>query len=161
MRRQVTTPSCAVVVAAFCACLLIGTVSRAQTLPNAPSTQKSKTQTAKTSEGAWPRTFTSGSDKFLVYQPQVDKWEGNRIDLYSAVEMTKENGGNPTYGVVWFTARTEVDKINRLVTLDNIELTKVKFPVAPENEPVLTALLQKKLPGATKTISLDRLEAAL
>jgi hypothetical protein len=155
------TPSRVVVVVAFCACIFFGTCSGAQTLPNAPSAQKSKTQAAHTSEGAWPRTFTSGSDKFLVYQPQVDKWEGNRIDLYSAVEMTKDKGSNPTYGVVWFTARTEVDKINRLVTLDNIELTKVKFPVAPENEPVLTALLQKKLPGATKTISLDRLQAAL
>ncbi len=154
-------PSCAVIVAAFCACVFVGTFTGAQTLSNAPSAQKAKTQTAKAAESAWPRTFTSGSDKFLVYQPQVDKWEGNRIDLYSAVEMTKEKGSNPTYGVVWFNARTEVDKINRLVTLDNIELTKVKFPVAPQNEPVLTALLQQKLPGVTKTISLDRLEAAL
>ena len=37
----------------------------------------------------------------------------------------------------------------------------MKFPVAPDKEAELTALLQKKLPGATKTISLDRLEAAL
>ena len=51
----------------------------AQTLSNAPSAQKSKTQNAKASEAAWPRTMTSGSDKFLIYQPQVDKWEGNRI----------------------------------------------------------------------------------
>ncbi len=161
MQRRVTHPSCAAVLVAFCACIFVGTFSGAQALPNAPSTQKAKTQTAKASEGTWPRTFTSGADKFLVYQPQVDKWEGNHIDLYSAVEMTKEKGANPTYGVVWFSARTEVDKINRLVTLDNIELTKVKFPLAPANEPILTALLQKKLPGATKTISLDRLQASL
>ncbi len=161
MQRRVTTSSCAAVLVAFCACIFVGTLSGAQTLPNAPSTQKAKTQTAKASEGTWPRTFTSGTDKFLVYQPQVDKWEGNHIDLYSAVELTKAKGGSPTYGVVWFSARTEVDKINRLVTLDNIELTKVKFPLAPENEPVLTGLLRQKLPGATKTISLDRLEAAL
>ena len=105
--------------------------------------------------------MTSGSDTFLVYQPQVDKWEGNRIELYSAVELKTGKDGAPTYGVVWFNARTEVDKINRLVTLDNVELTKVKFPVAPDKEPVLTALMQQKLPGATKTISLDRLQAAL
>jgi hypothetical protein len=37
----------------------------------------------------------------------------------------------------------------------------VKFPVAPDKEAQLTALLQKILPGATRTISLDRLEAAL
>jgi hypothetical protein len=65
------------------------------------------------------------------------------------------------YGVVWFNARTEVDKINRLVTLDQVQLTKVTFPAAADKEAGLTAFLQKKLPGATKTISLDRLQAAL
>src|SRR5579884_1829705 len=129
--RRLVTRDCAVLVA-LCACILPGSFTGAQTLSNAPSAQKSTTQAAKASESAWPRTFTSGSDKFLIYQPQVDKWEGNRIDLYSAVEMTKAKGDNSTYGVVWFSARTEVDKVNRLVTLDNIELTKVKFPVAPE-----------------------------
>jgi hypothetical protein len=54
-----------------------------------------------------------------------------------------------------------VDKVNRLVTLDQAKVTKVKFPVAQDREIELVALLEKKLPGATKTISLDRLETAL
>ncbi len=140
---------------------LLASFAGAQTLSNAPSAQKAKTQAAKTIEGEWPRTMTSGSDTFLVYQPQVDKWEGNRIELYSAVELKTGKDGAPTYGVVWFNARTEVDKINRLVTLDDVQLTKVKFPVAHDKEAVLSVLMQQKLPGATKTISLDRLEAAL
>jgi len=159
--RVIPSRTVVVVVVAFCVCIFVGTFIEAQTLSNAPSAQKAKTQAAQTSEGAWPRTFTSGSEKFLVYQPQVDKWEGNRIDLYSAVEESTTKGTKPTYGVVWFNARTEVDKVNRLVTLDDIKLTKVKFPAAPDKEPVLTALLQQKLPGVTKTIALDRLQAAL
>jgi hypothetical protein len=126
-------------------------------LPNAPSAQKPKTP----SDSGWPRIFTSGSDTFTIYQPQVEEWDGNRVDLYSAVEFKAGKDSPAKYGVVWFHARTEVDKLNRLVTLDQGELDKVKFPVAPEGEPELTALLQKKLPSATKTISLDRLEAAL
>ena len=98
---------------------------------------------------------------FVIYQPQVDKWDGNRIDLYSAVEFKAGKDSPAKYGVVWFQARTEVDKLDRLVTLDQARVTKVKFPVAPDKEPELTALLEKKLPGATKIISLDRLEAAL
>ena len=54
-----------------------------------------------------------------------------------------------------------MDKVNRLVTLDQTKVTKVKFPVAQNKEAELTALLEKKLPGATKTVSLDRLELAL
>jgi hypothetical protein len=132
-----------------------------QTLPNAPSAQKAKQQTTQTSDTGWPRTVTSGTDKFIIYQPQVDKWDGNLVDLYAAVELKSGTNGASKYGVVWFEARTEVDKLNRQVTLDQVQLTKVKFPVAPDKEPVLTALLEKKLPGATKTVSLDRLQAAL
>jgi hypothetical protein len=132
-----------------------------QTLPNAPSTQKAKAQKAATSEANWPRTMTSGADTYLIYQPQVDKWDGDRIDLYAAVELHTGKDSAAKYGVVWFNGRTEVDKINRLVTLDQVQTTKVKFPVAPDKEPELTALLEKKLPGATRTISLDRLQAAL
>ena len=142
-------------------CLVISCPVWAQNLPNAPSAQKAKTQTTQTKESGWPRTFTNGSDTFLVYQPQVDKWEGNLIDLYCAVELKTGKDGAAKYGVVWFQARTEVDKINRLVTFDQARVTKVKFPVAQEKETELTALLEKKLPGATKTMSLDRLEAAI
>jgi hypothetical protein len=132
-----------------------------QNLPNAPSTQKATIKKTQASEVNWPRTVTSGADKFLIYQPQVEKWDGNRVYLYSAVELKTGKDSAAKYGVVWFNARTEVDKINRLVTFDQVELTKVTFPAAAEKEAELTELLQKKFPGATKTISLDRMQAAL
>ncbi len=135
--------------------------AQTQPLSNAPSAQKAKTQKAKSSESAWPRTFTNGKDKFLIYQPQVDSWDGNRINLYSAVEVTVGEKGPSNYGVIWFSARTEVDKVNRLVTLDQVQLTKIKFPAAHEKEAELDALLKQKIPGATKTISLDRLQSML
>jgi hypothetical protein len=133
----------------------------AQPLPNAPSAQKTKAPTPGTSDTGWPRIMTSGADTFTMYQPQVDKWDGNQIDLYAAVELKTGKDSPSKYGVVWFKARTEVDKLNRLVTLDQVQLTKVKFPVAHDKEAELSALIQKKLPGATKTISLDRLQADL
>ena len=158
----------------------------AQTLPNAPSAQKAKTQSTLSADNGWPRSFTSGTEKFVIYQPQVDKWDGNRVYLYAAVELTAAGAssaktaagsnqgaaqsassaaskpGTPSrYGVIWFNARAEVDKINRLVTLDQVEISKVDFPSAPEKGADLTKLLQQKLPNATKTISLDRLTAML
>jgi hypothetical protein len=142
-------------------CLIVCDLGWAQDLPNAPSAQKAIVKKTQASEASWPRTMTSGSDSFLIYQPQVEKWEANRIYLYSAAELKTGKHSAAKYGVVWFNARTEVDKINRLVTLDQMQLTKVKFPAATDKEAALTALLQKKLPGATKTISLDRLQAAL
>lgn len=155
-------------------CAAIGLASAQQELPDAPSATKQKevlavpsaTKTnaerrAPPAERSWPRTFTVGNDRFTIYQPQAEKWDGNLIDLYSAVEAKKLNASPANYGVVWLQARTEVDKVNRLVTLDQVKITKVKFPAATDRETVLTDLLQKKLPGATKTVSLDRLQAAV
>src|SRR6516165_11495603 len=127
-------------------------------LPDSPKPQTAKTPMKEPSESRWPRTFTSGVDTFTIYPPQVDKWVENLIDLYCAVELKSGKESAAKYGVVWFQARTEVDKVNRLVTLDQTKVTKVKFPVAQNKEAELTALLEKKLPGATKTVSLDRLE---
>jgi hypothetical protein len=132
-----------------------------QSLPDSPKPKIVTTPPKQASESSWPRTFASDADAFTVYQPQVDKWDGNLVDLYCAVELKEARETATKYGVVWIQARTEVDKINRLVTLDQAKITKVKFPVAADKEPRLTALLERKLPGATRTISLDRLEAAL
>jgi hypothetical protein len=63
--------------------------------------------------------------------------------------------------MLWFTARTEVDKVNRQVTLDNFQITKVKFPMLEAREAEYHAFLQAKLPGKSKIIALDRLETAL
>jgi hypothetical protein len=140
--------------------LFFSTASAQQPLPEGPK-PKNQAQTKLPSESSWPRTFTSGTNTFTIYQPQVDKWDENLISLYCVVELKSGKETAAKYGVVWFQARTEVDKVNRLVTLDQAEVTNVKFPVAQDKEHELTALLEKRLPGATKTISLDRLEAAL
>jgi len=142
----------------FADSLLFSAANAQQPLPDAP---KPKIQTTGVPESSWPRTFTSGADTFTIYQPQVDKWDENLISLYGVVELKAGKESATKYGVVWFQARTEVDKVNRLVTLDHAKVTKVKFPAAPDKEPGLTALLEKKLPGATRTISLDRVQAAL
>jgi len=141
--------------------LLPGVDNAQQPLPDAPKPKNTKAQTKGPSETSWPRSFISGPDTFSIYQPQIDKWDENLVELYCAVELKAGKETPTTYGVVWIQARTEVDKVNRLVTLDQAKITKVRFPVAPDKEPQLTALLEKKLPGATRTISLDRLEAAL
>jgi hypothetical protein len=151
------------VILAFVLFVFLGLAKAQKSLPDSPKPKNisAKPQTKGPSESGWPRTFTNGFDTFTVYPPQVDKWEQNVVDLYCAVELKSGIETAAKYGVVWFQARTEVDKVNRLVTLDQAKVIKVKFPVVQDKEAELTALLEEKLPGATKTISLDRLETAL
>ena len=65
----------------------------------------------------WPRTFTSGGTSFAVYQPQIERWKDNKFEARAAVAVTTGQSKQPAYGVIWFTARTEIDKPNRLVTM--------------------------------------------
>ena len=129
-----------------------------QNLPNAPSAQQAKLSNLNTDTG-WPRTVKDGAREFVIHQPQVDRVEGTQVFLYSAIAMKAAAKEAPNYGVVWFHARTEVDKVNRLVTLDSAQVTKVDFPAAHGEESGVLELLNKRLPGKTKMISLDRYEA--
>ena len=53
-----------------------------------------------------------------VYQPQVESWTGNQL-IARGGEGKMSGKKAIDYGVIWITARTEVDKVNRMVTLLN------------------------------------------
>ncbi|MBV8553249.1 MAG: hypothetical protein JOY54_18275 [Acidobacteriaceae bacterium] len=55
----------------------------------------------------------------IVYQPQLESWTGNTLSAYAAVAVKTQGSSETAYGVIWFTARTEVDKVNRSVTLND------------------------------------------
>ncbi|HEV3469665.1 MAG TPA: hypothetical protein VG148_10115 [Pyrinomonadaceae bacterium] len=109
-----------------------------------------------TDEG-WPRKFASGPNSFSVYQPQVERWEGNRFEARAAVAVAEGQTNQTAYGVIWFAARTEVDKVNRLVTMTDFRITKVNFPTAPDRAARYQELLQQRVPAAGQLIALDRL----
>jgi hypothetical protein len=96
-----------------------------------------------------------------MYQPQLETWEGDELHAYAAISVEDQGDAKPKYGVIWFTARTEVDKVNRQVTMDEFKITRIKFPTMADKEQEYRDFLQAKLPSKSRTIALDRLEAAL
>lgn len=109
----------------------------------------------------WPRTVPSGESTITLYQPQVDRWEGNVINAYQAISVRKGSTGTPIYGVAYFTARAEVNKASRLVTLEDYIITNVSFPSDVELSANYKPILQTAVEGRIRTIALDRLEANL
>jgi hypothetical protein len=112
-------------------------------------------------DAGWPRQFLSGTATFSVYQPQVDTWQGNRLDVRAAVAVQDTAAAEPAFGVIWLSARTDVDKTSRIVSLDNLQITKASFPTAPGSRGKWQATLQRLLPEGYRTIALDRLESDL
>ena len=143
-----------------------------ESLPDAPSAVRPPERTAsqasgdatraeKSADEAWPRKATRGNETISMYQPQVESWKGDEVHAYAAIAVTSTANKTTKYGVLWFTARTEVDKVNRQVTLDSFQITRVKFPTMEAREAEFKTFLQAKLPRKAKVIALDRMEAAL
>src|SRR5215472_3818601 len=108
----------------------------------------------------WPRLIKARGATMQIYQPQLDQWTGNRLAAYAAVAIHGQSSNDKTYGVIWFTARTEVDKVNRLVTLDDFKLTRRNFPSLPNNGSQYEQALQACM-SSLQTIPLDLLETSL
>lgn len=96
-----------------------------------------------------------------MYQPQIDSWDGNHVEAYAAIAVKSAGSEEPTYGVAFIKARTEVDKGARLVVFDQLEIVNAKFPSAPDKEAAYREALQKDVAPKTRTMALDRFEAAL
>ena len=127
-------------------------ISFAQTAPSARAVQPGG--------DPWPRTFDSNGATISVYQPQLNSWNGNQLDAYAAIKIKVSGSDVTNYGVIWFTARTEVDKVNRTVTLAKFTLTKQNFPTLINNGAAYTKAFQGGMPW-TESMPLDELETAL
>ena len=109
----------------------------------------------------WPRKIDLANGSVLLYQPQVNKWEGNQLDFRAALAIQPVGAKEETFGVIFATTRTQVDRVARTVVFENLRITKTDFPTLPDRGAAYTAELQKNVANDVRTISLDRLEASL
>jgi hypothetical protein len=112
-----------------------------------------------TTDNGWPRKFAIGGNSVAVYQPQTEAWTGNSISARTAIAISDPSGKQPLYGVLWFTARAEIDKVNRLVTLSDFKIKRVNIPMAPEKAAAFQAAMQARADKQDEIIALDRLLA--
>lgn len=108
----------------------------------------------------WPRHIAYQGEQISVYQPQLESWSDNLLDAYTAVIIKAAGSQKLDYGTIWFTARTEVDKVSRVVTLFDFQLTKQNFPSLPNNGAAYTGAFQKDA-SWRQSMPLDQLEASL
>jgi len=113
----------------------------------------------RTTDNGWPRKFAIGANSVAVYQPQIEEWSGNSFSARAAIAITESTGKQPLYGVVWFAARAEIDKVNRLVTLSDFKVKRINIPMAPEKAAAFEAGLQARANRKGEVIALDRLLA--
>ncbi|HYX21785.1 MAG TPA: autotransporter, partial [Thermoanaerobaculia bacterium] len=148
-------------------CLVLSSLSAASLAAQTPAGNGASGRApAASAPDPWPRRVVTGNGDaittYLIYQPQLDSWSGVSLEGHAAVSVQPAGAKDPTFGVIWFTARTDVDKVDRVVFLEDLNITRVSFPSAPGKAAAWLAALQESEKGKkSKAIALDRLEADL
>ena len=112
-------------------------------------------------ETGWPQVVHSDDGEITLYQPQIQKWEDNKLQARMAVSVTSKQSPQPVYGVVFFVARTEVDRSSGTVYLNDITIERAKFPTAEGEAGDYLPLIRRSIPGWPQTIALELLQADL
>jgi hypothetical protein len=129
---------------------------------NAPSGGASASaQQAGPVDQAWPRQINGDGYSIYLYAPQVEGWDQKKLEARAAVAVQTQDSAEPTYGVIWLSARTQVDKQKGVVTLKDLQVTKASFPAASDGGPDYLALMRSSVPTGARTIGLARLQANL
>ena len=91
----------------------------------------------------------------------MESWNGNQLEQRAAVSVQKPSSTTPEFGVIWMTARTEVDKSTGQVALEDLKLTRSNFPSEPDNGAAILKQLHTRAPEILRPVALDRLKASL
>ena len=130
-------------------------------LSMAPPPALAQAPPAPGGDQAWPREFQSGSTTFTVYQPQLESWKWRDLSGRAAVSVKDAVSPLETYGVIWFTAKTNVNRAENLVTLEDITITRGNFPATPDKADQYLQALRASAPRQMADLSLAHLKAEI
>lgn len=125
------------------------------------STASTAATPSESSETPWPRSVVNGSTTLTIYEPQVDSWDGHQLTARNAIGIQKVGQPEPIYGVVTVHALTMVNKSDRKVSLENIQLSGGDFPAARDSRQDYVKIVQESFPKTLDGLSLDRLQISL
>ena len=148
-------------IAMHAAALLLGVAASLQAPGAAAQTPPAAPAPSQLLLDPWPRKLDLTNASVLVYQPQVNKWEGNQLDFRAAIAIQPIGAKSETFGTFFATARTQVDRVARTVVLENLKIYRSDFPLLPDRGVQYAAELGTRVASDMRTMSLDRMEAAL
>lgn len=110
----------------------------------------------------WPREIDAPEGTIVIYQPQVESFEGDKLQARAAVSVTPTGSMGPVFGAAWVTARVLTDRDARTVSVLDVKVLRAKFPNATaEQENRFAEIVEEAVPNWDLTISLDRLLTSL
>ena len=75
---------------------------------------------ARAEDPGWPREISLAGAQVVIFQPQLDAFEGNSIGARVAVAVTPAGASEQVFGAVWLESKLEIDRDTRTVTAYDI-----------------------------------------
>jgi hypothetical protein len=104
----------------------------------------------------WPVTVMTDQGSVIVFQPQLDDFEGDTLKGRAAVSITPP-GQQAIFGAVWLQSRVSVDRVARTVMILDVTITQSRFPEGTPNQDALTGAIRQVFVGHQTSLSLDQL----
>ena len=154
----------ALIAVVFCTLLLAAGfgVSAAQTVDDQAAAKPAPVSSSgPASQFPWPNQFTQDGAAFTVHPPQLDRWQGDQLDGRAAVSVQPAGAQKPVFGIVWLSARTQVDSTTGTVTMRDITASHASFPTANERTGAYLDALRQHLSALRWNVARERLESDL
>ncbi len=110
----------------------------------------------------WPREMRVAGATIVIYQPQLEAFEGDSLTGRAAVSVTMDGQTEPTFGAFWFAAFLQTDRETRTANIVEFHVPRVRFPeVTEDQQNQLKGILELEVPSWDMTISLDRIQTGI
>ena len=108
---------------------------------------------ALAADSAWPRNLEFDLGVIQLYEPDIERIEGNRVDALAAVAI-KTGSNEPVFAAISFSGISESASAAPEVTIHDIELTGLHFGKGVDQHPhELVTALEQQLADLTLSVS--------
>lgn len=109
----------------------------------------------------WPRLLPTDKGQITMYQPQLELFDGTKLEARAAVSVKRPTDTAAVFGAVWISSTVNVDRDLRMVYIKTLQITNVRFPESVKNQEVLKTTIAEALKKDQPPISLDELVTAM
>ena len=110
----------------------------------------------------WPQELTGEEGTVIIYQPQPDELNGNKLIARAAMSIEMNDGSDPIFGAVWLSATIDTNRAEDIATIGNIKVTRATWPDSKDTgEQRFQQFVDDALKDSVLTISLSALKASL
>lgn len=110
----------------------------------------------------WPQEIVVDVGTIVVYQPQPEELDGNRLSGRAAMSLEIDGRDEPIFGAFWFESTIDTDRDAGTALIRDVRITNVRWPDSKDaDEQRFTSVVEGAVPATGFEISLEALSSSL